>query len=192
MGQDLTYQAGNDKYEYRISRADWELTQSLREYLPDEVDALFTVAELGDEVSVSTSVLRTAVEKVLVFLAENKKVLPYTYQFKLEIPPDPRMGTGFGTGGMSGIRMTGDEEHYYYIKAGLNICRLEKLGIGPDGRGIVVEKRDIRDEKELSTSNLGRIQIRRTRAKADLVKELPEIQRFLQQVTSAEVIKSVN
>ena len=191
MGQDLTYQADDAIYEYRISRADWHLIQALREHLPEEVEALFIVPAMGEPLHVATTVLRSAADTVLAFVTRSRDVLPYTYQFKLEFPSDPRMTPGFSTGGMSGMRLPGDSEHYYAIRAGLNECRLEKWGIGPDGRGCKIDERDLRGEREFLSANMGNITIRRTRAKADLVKALSEIQRFLQRVSSLEVVKSV-
>jgi hypothetical protein len=191
MGQDLTYQSDDARYECRISRADSELIESLRGHLPIEIEALFLVPSLGEPVRVSTSILRSAVDAVIAFIAGNKDVLPYTYQFKAETPPDPRMTPGFSTGGMSGIRLPGDNDRSYTIRAGLNECRLEKLAVGPDGRPDYELERDLRGERELLTSNLGRIAIRRTRAKADLVKALPQIQRFLRSISTADVTKCV-
>jgi hypothetical protein len=101
------------------------------------------------------------------------------------------MTPGFGTGGMSGIRLSCDTDGAYSIRAGLNECRLDKLAVGPDGRPYYELERDLRGERELLTSNLGRIAIRRTRAKADLVKALPQIQRFLGSISSPDVSKCV-
>src|SRR4051794_3848653 len=47
MGQEITYEAGDAAYAYRISLADWQLIQSLREHLPLEIEALFIVPALG-------------------------------------------------------------------------------------------------------------------------------------------------
>jgi hypothetical protein len=191
VGQDLTYQAGNAVYEYRIARADWELIQSLRGHLPNEIEALFVVPSLGEPVRVATPTLRSAIGAVMAFIASNKDLLPYTYQFKVETPPDPRMTPGFGTGGMSGIRLPGDTDCSYTIRAGLNECRLDKISVGPDGRPHHELARDLRGERELPTANMGKITIRRTRAKTDLVKALPKIQAFLRDISSPEVTKSV-
>ena len=191
MGQDLTYRCDDAVYEYRISHADWELIQSLRGHLPDEIEALFVVPSVGGPVRVPTPTLRSALDAVMAFIAGNKDVLPYTYQFKVETPPDPRMTPGFGTGGMSGIRLPGDADRSYTLRAGLNECRLEKLAVDPDGRPYYELERDLRGERELPTSNLGKIAIRRTRAKADLVRALPKIQQFLRGINSPDVSKCV-
>jgi hypothetical protein len=174
VGQDLTYRGGQAVYEYRISRADWLLIQSLRDHLPAEAELLFIVPALGAEVQIKTIELRAAADRLQAFFTENSQLLPYTYQFKCERPPDPRMTPGFSTGGMSGLRLSGDNEHYYFIRAGLNECSLEKMGIGPDRRGFTVDHRDLRGERELQTENLGKITIRRSRAKSDLAKAIGE------------------
>jgi hypothetical protein len=188
----LTYRAGEAVYEYRISRADWQLIESLRDHLPAEVELLFIVPALGSEVCVPTNELRTAADRVAAFFMENSDLLPYTYQFKCERSPDPRIASGgFGTGGMSGLRLPGDKDHYYLIRAGLNECSLEKMAVGPDGRGFTVDKRDLRGESQLLTETVGKISIRRSRAKSELRQAVGEIRLFLQNVKAHEVTKTV-
>jgi len=150
------------------------------------------VAALGDVVHIPTKSLQDAASRVLAFVAANKHLLPYTYQYKTEIPPDPRMTPGFNTGGLSGIRLPGDSDHHYLIKAGLNVCRLEKSGVGPDGRGVKISERDLRGERKLLTENRGVITIRRTRAKTDLLKALAEIEKFLNGVDVLEITKTID
>jgi hypothetical protein len=53
----------------------------------------------------------------------------------------------------------------------------------------VEEQRDLRGETELMTSNSGRVQFRKERAKTSLRKGLREIRVFLASVTEAEVTK---
>ena len=191
MGQDLRYLAGEDSFEYRLSEPDWHLIQSLREHLPAEAELLFIVPELGAEIQIPTVALRAAADRVSTFFSENGHLLPYTYQFKPERSGDPRITPGFSTGGMSGLRLPGDSKHYYFIRAGLNECSLEKRGIGADGRGYTADVRDLRSERRLLTENLGMITIRRTRAKSELRKAVEEIRRFLEKTTVEEVVKSV-
>ena len=190
MSQDLTYHAGDATYAHRASRSDWQLITFLREHLPDEIGALFDVPALGESVRVAADTLAAAADAVLALVADRRDLLPYTYQFKEEVAADPGARPGFGTGGVSGIRLPGDDG-YYSIRAGLNECRLRRIAIGPDGRGYTVDERDLRGERELLTANMGRIVIRRTRAKTDLVRALGEMARFFRTVGSAEVAKRV-
>jgi len=192
LGQDLTYRCGETVYECRISRADWQLIQSLREHLPAEAELLFVVPALGAEVSIPTTELRAATARVEAFLAEDSDLLPHTYQFKYDRPPDPQMAAGFHTGGMSGLRLSGDDEHYYAIHAGLNECYLQKWEVSADGHGVLLERRDLRDVRELQTQNLGKITIRRIRTKARLRQIVAEIRKFLQNVTAPNVSKIVD
>jgi hypothetical protein len=188
----LTYRAGDAVYECRISRADWQLIQSLRDHLPAEVELLFSVPALGSEVRVPTNELRTAADHVAAFFTGSPQLLPYTYQFKCERSPDPRIAAGgFGTGGMSGLRLPGDNNHYYFLRAGLNECSLERKAVGPDGRGFTIDKRDLRGERELQTETVGKISIRRSRAKSELRQAVGEIRVFLQNVTADAVAKTV-
>jgi hypothetical protein len=192
LGQDLSYQAGDDVYEYRISRSDWHLTQALREHLAAEVDLMFGVPALGDEVRVPSDALRLAADRVAAFVSENRGLLPYTYQFKVERPGDPNITPGFTTGGMSGIRLPNDADNRYWIRAGLNECRLKQIPINGSSRSLSWdEARDLRGERQLLTENLGLITIRRTRAKTDLLKALAEMQSFLKKITVLEVTKSI-
>ena len=79
MSQDLTFQAGEAVYQYRISRADWQLIQVLRTHLPGEIEALFDAPSLGEVVRVHAATLCAAADAVAAFVSGNKDVLPYTY-----------------------------------------------------------------------------------------------------------------
>ena len=39
----------------------------------------------------------------------------------------------YSTGGLSGLKLPGDEENYYWIQAGLDECVLKKMTRLPDG-----------------------------------------------------------
>jgi hypothetical protein len=192
VGQDLTYRAGDAEYEYRISRADWDLMKSLREHLPEEIGLLFEVPELGAVVNVPTDELRAAADRLEAFFSSHSDLLPYTYQFSCERTGDPYIVPGgFSTGGMSGLRLPGDDVHYYFIRAGFDECSLEKSRAGPDGRGVNVDRRDLRGERELLTENMGKIRIRRRRARTELRQAVAEIKQFLRDITSPGIAKSV-
>ncbi len=77
------------------------------------------------------------------------------------------------------------------ITSGLNVCELQKLGIGADGNGVVVEKRDLRGQTELMTEPAGLVQFRRRAAKTTLRRALREIAAFADSVTCVELTKIV-
>ena len=136
-------------------------------------------------------------EQIDALLGQRPELLPYTYQFKSEylevgVGEKPIISeAGFDAGGQSGFRMPGDEDHWYVIWAGLNVLRLDKVAVQPDGTGKVVEQRDLRGEKELMTTNFGRVQFRKRRAKSSLRKGLQEMRAFLATVQGPNVAKSV-
>jgi hypothetical protein len=193
MGLDLIYKAGGRDFSIRFSRADWQTISQLKKHLSAEVSACFDAEEFGEPVLVPLATLRESVDQIDTFLAEHPELLPFMYQFKSEymqigdrrIVRDDR----FGTGGQSGFRLPGDEDHFYCIWAGLNELRLEKMALAPNGTGKVVEERDLRGEKELMTSNSGRVQFRKRRAKTSLRKALQEIREFLAELTDPKVTK---
>ena len=55
----------------------------------------------------------------------------------------------------------------------------------------MIGQRDLRGERELQTTNLGRIVIRRTRARSELRKILRQISAWIADPTLAQVVKRV-
>src|SRR5262245_11438969 len=121
MGLDLTYDADGVTFTHRFSPTDWDTIEALRAHLPNEVGLCFDVAELGEPVRITTSALKESALAIDRFLVTNARVLPATYQFKLERFPVPGVPAGgFRTGGISGLRLPNDLDHFYWIEAGLN------------------------------------------------------------------------
>jgi hypothetical protein len=192
MGLDLTYNSGDSTFTCRFSHADWETIEALRAYLPSEVEVCFDVKEFGEPVPIKSAALKESALALDRFLADNKHLLPATYQFKLERYPISGIpGERFETGFRSGLRVPNDPGHWYGIQAGLNRLVLTKMAIGPDGKGVIVEERDLRNEKELVTEDAGRIQFRRRAAKTTLRRTLREIAAFADKVSSDDVTKIV-
>jgi hypothetical protein len=199
MGIDLIYRCSDREFSIRFSLADWDMIARLSSHLPEAVQIMSGVPELGAEAIIPLGQLRAAANEIDDFLRDRADLLPYTYEFKCEyIPVGPPEACQywecdrFGTGGQGGFRLPGDELHFYCLWAGLNECRLEKMAVGADGRGKVVEVRDMRGEREFQTANCGRVQIRKRRAKWSLRKGLAEIRKFLSTVDGPEVIKIVS
>ena len=93
---------------------------------------------------------------------------------------------------MTGIRLPDDAMHYYTLDTGLDECRLERWGIGADGRGNRHDERDLRGEASLETLDFGTIQFRRRRPKSQLSRVLADILKFAEQCGVAEIVKVVN
>ena len=192
MGLDLTYDADGATFTHRFSHADWDTIEALRAHLPEQVGVCFDVPELGESVQIKTAVLKQPALDIDRFLADNAQLLPATYQFKLERFPVPGVPAGgFDTGGISGLRLPNDPDHFYWIQAGLNELRLKKMAVGPDGKGVIVEDRDMRNETELLTESAGKVQFRRRAAKTTLRRALREIAAFADSVRSDELTKVV-
>jgi hypothetical protein len=199
MGLDLLYLCGDREFSIRFSIADWETIEELRCHVPDAVAVMVDVPNLGEEVTVPLDALRQAVEEIDSLLRDRPELLPYTYQFKCEYI---RVGPAehhqyirkdrFDTGGLSGFRLPGDDEHRYAIFAGLNKLELTKMAVQPDGTGKIVEVRDIRGLRELQTADHGLMQFRRRRAKSSLRRGLGEIREFLSSVGGPDVVKVVS
>ena len=192
MGLDLTYESEEAKFTHRFSHADWATIDALRAHLPNEVAVCFDIPELGESVRISKLALKHAAYAIDSFLADNAQMLPATYQFKLERLPGPGSSADhFTTGGTSGLRLPNDPDHVYWIHAGLNELLLGKMAIGADGKGSVVEERDMRNETELMTESAGKVQFRRRAAKTTLRRALKHIAAFADKVVSEELTKMV-
>ncbi len=196
MGLDLMYRCGDRQFSIRFSMADWATISQINSHLPDAVLALSDVPDFGVPVCVPLQQLRAAVETLDAFLREQAELLPDTYEFKCDFiatgPPETRQRwepEEFSTGGQGGFRLPGDEEHYYSLWAGLNECRLVKMAIGSDGKGVTVGVRDMREVREFETANCGRVQIRRRREKSSLREGLARIREFLESVEGPDIIK---
>ncbi len=192
MGLDLNYAADGADFTHRFSHTDWDTIEALRPHLPTEVHICFDVPELGEPVRVKSISLKDSALAIDRFLADNAQMLPATYQYKLErflVPGWP--AGGFDTGGISGLRLPNDPDHFYSLWGGLNKLLLKKMAVGSDGKGVIVEERDLRNETELLTENAGRVQFRRRAAKTTLRRALREIAAFADSVISVELTKIV-
>lgn len=192
MGLDLTYDADGTAFTHRFSHADWDTIDAMRAHLPNEIDICFEVPELGTPVRIKAADLRESARMIDRYLSENVNLLPATYQFKLERFPVPGVPTGgFDTGGISALRLPDDPHHFYTLWSGLNKCKLDKIAMGADGTGKIVEERDLRGETVLITENAGKVTLRRRAAKTTLRLALREIVAFADRIGSVELTKVV-
>lgn len=198
MGLDLIYICKNHQHIIRFSSAEWDIIEQIRANLPESVEVLFNVSELGEGTTVELALLKKAVEAISDLLSEQPAFLPYIYQFKPEYvlvgPPedDNRFYRHrFDTGGLSGIKLFDDEKHRYMVDAGLDKLKLSKAVIEPDDRGFIIEEVDIRQLNELQTENCGLIQFRKRRADTEFRERLIEIDKFLASVEGFEVVKII-
>jgi len=192
MGLDLTYSSGDAKFTHRFSNVDWQTIEALRAHVGRAVEVCFDVPEFGEPVRVATAALKEGALTMERFLGENAHLLPATYQFTVgRFMLGGTLPGEFHTGGMSGLRMPNDPDHVYTILAGLNELALEKMAVGKDGLGVVVELRDLRGETELLTENAGTLRFRRRASKTTLRRALRDIAAFADGVTAGELMKTV-
>lgn len=181
MGMDLIYRCNGREFVHRFSMSDWETLDLMGQLNPDAVSKMVDVPDFGDEVLIPLADLRDAIKQIDEQLRDQPELLPYTYQIAYEMYFDNHQTIkfGFSTGGLSGIRLLGDEDHWCYIRAGLTECRLQRMELQTDGTVKIVEERNLRGLRELRTVNFGGIRIRKRRAKSSLRKGLAAIQDFL-------------
>ena len=150
---------------------------------------LIDVPDTEESVPVKVPALNSAVLQIQSIMRSNKELLPCTYQFARELHPSPLNCGVYSTGGNSGIRVVGDDVHYYSLHAGFDECVLTKMAV-KRGRGVVVETKDIRGTTELMTSNMGKISIRKSRARTDVTKLLKDLVAFLETVDQKTIQKT--
>ncbi|MHC5539337.1 hypothetical protein ACYOEI_14055 [Singulisphaera rosea] len=198
MGIDLILRCDDREFCTRPSMAEWDMIASLRAFLPDPVTLIVgdDQAEMGDDETFTAVALLGAIESIDDFLVSQSRLLPVTYVFKREylllngsrFPIDD----DFSTGAMSGIEFPGDTEHRYSIRAGVEECHLSKIAIDPDGRGRIVEQRDLRSEEEIETTTCGRIQIRKRNDQGGLRGVLAQIREFLESSSGELVTRTIS
>ncbi len=198
MGIDLILRCDDRDFCTRPSMAEWDIMARLREFIPDPVDVLVGGAEteMGVDEDVPVVEFLEAIDRVDGFLADQSHLLPATYVFKSEymLLKGNRfpLHDEFDTGGMSGIELPNDPEHRYAIWAGVEECQLTKVAIDSDGRGRIVERRDLRNEKELETKTCGLIQIRKRNDHAGLRRLLAELREFLEPSSGEMVTRTIS
>ncbi|MHB1557647.1 MAG: hypothetical protein ACYC61_09225 [Isosphaeraceae bacterium] len=94
------------------------------------------------------------------------------------------------SGGVSGIRMPGDDSCDYSMRAGLGVCKLERRAVDENGAGVVTEMIDCRDRTRLTTANCGDIVIKRRTMKLELPGLLKELHSRLVDQESGELTLS--
>jgi hypothetical protein len=175
MGLDLSFQTADEELSIRLSNTDWQIFGMLGKGYRMEVDAIAGVDDFGEPRIVGRLDLLHAVEVMLGRMESETDLIPYVYGHTIR----EGLAAGVsGTGTIGGIRIGGDGFSYALI-GGLGRCILEKWGAGPDGKGILIEKRDIRQEKSIKSDNYGTIEITRKKKSTSLKKALVELKEFL-------------
>jgi hypothetical protein len=102
------------------------------------------------EQSFPRTTLFQAAEEFQDDLERQRSLLPYHYSYQI----GDGQTFGRGSGGASGFHIKGK---VHSIWGGAGTCYLEEMGIGPDGRGQVVNTIDVRGQKHIETDDYGTI-----------------------------------
>ena len=193
----MYFRAGPREWDTKPSWSEWDAIKVLAPHLREPIALIFgdDSLQLSEEVVLPVEGVRRAITEIRAFLDRGTDQLPFTYMFKREylelhgerFPID----VDFVTGGFSGFRLVGDPDHSCAIEAGLDVCRLGRRRIGPDGRPQSAGWRDLREETELQTVECGRIEIRKDRSMAGLREMLADLDGFLATLTEATVIRRI-
>lgn len=192
MALDMTYTSGEHAQSIRLTDVEWECINRLIEVDRTAVGTLFHVRDFGEPIQADRQELIIATDSILALLRTRKDLMPTTYEMRVEfyskeLGPD---GHWCG-GGRGGLRIAGDTEHAYSLWVGAEKCEIEKIGIGPDGRGVVVGREDLRDRGHIDTENCGRIDFRRKVGGSGLKKKLTALREFLVGLSEKQVSKTL-
>lgn len=185
MGLDLSYLAGEDRLQFRLSEDDWKNLEILDKTNSDAVAVVTDVDDFGEPRMEKRLDMLKGVEALLEQLERESDTLPYVYGHT--ITEGIAKGCG-GTGIMGGIRIGGDD-FVYELEGGLGHCMLVKRFLGTDGKVHIAERRDIRELKSLKTDNMGEIQIYRKKKPTRLKKVLTRLKEFLESHSEDRVTK---
>jgi hypothetical protein len=190
MGLDLVYSCGQVERSVRFTDAEWTCIDRLRAVAQAPIDTLFNVPDFGQPVAVVAEELVEAAGAVLQLLRDRPDLQPATYQMRMEHFPNSAQPDGEWQGGaVSGLRLPGDADHFYFIRVGPDRCELEKMAVGPDGRGVIVGREDMRGRDHVQTETVGRVDLRRRPSGASLRKKLAELQAFFAGLVGRQVSK---
>lgn len=183
---------GMKAFSRSISSADWSLVERLREVCPSDVAVIFGQEdESGSEARVALQVILASAQRVVDCIESNSDLWPMTFQFKTEHLHPIAASSGYQTGAISGIRLTGDEDHWYMLRAGVNKCCLRKVKGGPADSAQSAEEIDVRDRHELMTETHGRIRIRKVKRRTELRECVSSLVKYLGSLKEDTVVRAL-
>ncbi len=190
MYEKVTMQCGEFKHAIVLSQADKTLLRLIGERLAaEELQVLQNIFLMGYRNRAKTIPCRDLAHTVGTAIREleaHGEVLSCMYSFTIKEGPLASSGSG----GVSGIRMPGDDSCFYSMRAGLGVCKLERRAVDENGAGVVTEVIDCRDRTRLTTANCGEIVIKRRTMKLELPSSLKELHSRLLDQESGELTLS--
>jgi hypothetical protein len=189
MGLDLIYTCGPAELSLRFTDAEWACLDRLRAVAEEAVDLLTNADDFGDPVTLGADDLAAAARAVAALLRDRPDLLPGTFQMRMERLPVTGEPDGRWQGGaISGLRLPGESD-FFMIRVGPDHCEMERMTVGPDGRGMVVGKEDLRGRESVQTETVGRIDFRHRPAASELGKGLAEMQEFFTKHAGQQIVK---
>jgi hypothetical protein len=185
MGLDLSYLAGEDHLQLRMSQVDWQILDILGKTCPEALELVAGVQDFGEPRTERRLDLLRAVESLLEKLERESDSLPYVYCHRIIEGPYADDG---GPGITGGIRIGGDD-FWYELEGGLGHSILVKRFLGSDGKVHIAEQRDIRELKSLKTDNMGEIKIYRKKKPTQLKQILTQLKEFFASHTEENITK---
>jgi hypothetical protein len=157
MRLDLVYASGDAEHSVRFTDAEWACIEQLGTVAPAQVEILFDAPDIGEPMAVAAEEMVAAFDALLALLRDRPDLQPATYQMRLERYPFSGQPDGTWQGGaVSGLRLPGEAD-FFMLRVGPNQCELERIRVGPDGRGMPVGSEDLRDRTSIQTETVGRI-----------------------------------
>lgn len=179
MATHITISAESRSYTMVLSTTDIMLAGTF-------ADAQYYIAFaqcMYEENVVARQSLLDATRSLLEAVRQQWAVLPYRYSSEVRIMGRDDL-VSKGGGGCSGFHING-RIHSLWSRAGE--CYLEEMEVGPDGRGGIVRRIDIRDRKQVDTDDWGPIKLSRRKLKTALPEQLQVLISFLGEIPDAQV-----
>jgi hypothetical protein len=171
MPDRVAIKAASGPHQLSLAASDWHVAGAFHN---NEFYRSICFARTGP-VEVERETLISHVKELLGRIRADWSVLPYHYTFECRISGRDDLLTR-GGGGASGFRIDGE---IHSIQGGACQCYLEHLRVGPDGKGHVVARIDVRDRATVETDDWGPIRIFRRKLKTTIPEQLEGLLSFL-------------
>ena len=164
----VTFKCGSFAHSVALSTIDSRLISLLKARIPRDalniIQRVFLSSHAARLKLIACADLVSAIDAMLNAVEGEGDKLCYVYGFHIKSGPLASSGSG----AVSGIRMPGDESHYFSLTGGAGICELQKWGIDETGTGYLVETMDCREIQSLLSENTGEIIIKKRKVKLTL------------------------
>jgi hypothetical protein len=190
MGISLVLQCGARSWKRRVDSDTAEVFRILRTHRKDQVNLLFIADPLAEPQVISLNAAREAASELRRFIHENRNVLPLMYEAKVSRFPGNVLTPMFGTGSMSGVHIAGDDQNYYQIRTGYDLCEMVKYSRSDSGDSLVYfDRQDLRNVDSIETLNLGTVVFRKSQTYSSWKKVIDKLCVFLSECGQDNILK---